>query len=571
LGGGEKMDRKLVGIFVFILLTAVPVLSVTGTINDDESCRDFSTDFNYAMQHILNQGGPQGEWQETAKFNASDGVLSDHLGVSVALDGDYALLGASGDDDNGDSSGSAYIFKRTSTGWEQEDKLLPSDGAEYDNFGSAVSISGDYAVVGTEDHATFGAVYIFKRDDTNWYQHAKLIDSDPVIYDYFGRSVSIEGEYLAVGAGSDDVQGVLGAGSVSIFKRNDTAWTLETKLVASDRQFDDRLGCSVSIYGVYAIGGAPYDDDNGDNSGSAYVFKRNDTGWTQMAKLLPTDGEKWDMFGNSVSINEDYAVVGSVGDDDNGDYSGAAYIFKRGGTTWYQHAKLTASDATEDAHFGESVSINGDTIIIGAHYDDDNGDNSGSAYVFKRVGTTWTEEAKLIASDGTPYDYFGKSVSTDGDYALVGSYSDDNGKGAGYVFTRKKAVPDLDCEGSLSWDNVKPGSTVRTFFTVENIGEPESLLDWEVESTPDWGTWTFTPVSGTDLSPDDGVIIVGVTVVAPDETNVEFSGEVKVVNSANSSDYCILQVSLVNSFNQHSNNMLVNRLLARFLRAFSIL
>ena len=267
------------------------------------------------------------------KITASDGGAVDQFGFSVSISGDYAIVGAFLDDDNGDDSGSAYVFKRTGSSWAEEAKLLASDGAADDGFGFSVSISGDYAVVGAA------------LDDDN----------------------------------GDN------SGSAYVFKRTGTIWSQEAKLLASDGAALDRFGFSVSISGDYAAVGAYFDDDNGDDSGSAYVFKRTGTSWAEEAKLLPSDGAADDLFGYSVSISGDYALVGARFDDDNGDDSGSAYLFKRTGTSWAQEAKLLASDGAAGDVFGHSVSISGNYAVVGAALDDDNGGDSGSAYVYSDI------------------------------------------------------------------------------------------------------------------------------------------------------------------------------------------
>ena len=218
----------------------------------------------------------------------------------------------------------------------------------------------------------------------------------------------------------------------------------EFKLTASDGAANDQFGYSVSISGDYAVVGVWYDDDNGVASGSAYVFKRSGTSWQQEAKLLPSDGAAGDNFGISVTISGDYVVVGAVLDGDNGNQSGSAYVFKRSGTSWTQEAKLLPSDGAANDRFGHSVSISGDYAVVGAFLDDDNGDGSGSAYLFKRSGTSWAQEAKLLPSDGAAVDFFGNSVSISGDYAVVGAIEDDdNGTDAGsaYIYSGRPDAP----------------------------------------------------------------------------------------------------------------------------------
>jgi len=223
-------------------------------------------------------------------------------------------------------------------------------------------------------------------------------------------------------------------------------WPEVDKLLASDGADHDRFGYSVSVSGDYAIIGAYYDDDKGSYSGSAYIFKYDGTVWYEQAKLTASDGAADDLFGHCVSISGDYAIIGAYLDDDHGSESGSAYIFKRDGETWYEQDKLTASDGAAGDVFGYSVSISGDYAIVGAWRDDDKGDDSGSAYIFKRDGSVWSEQVKLTASDGAAEDRFGYCVSVSGDYdyAIVGAYvDDDNGdySGSAYMFA---PCPDSD-------------------------------------------------------------------------------------------------------------------------------
>jgi len=210
---------------------------------------------------------------------------------------------------------------------------------------------------------------------------------------------------------------------------------------------------------------------------------------------------------------------------------------------WLEQDKLTASDGTSGDLFGYSVSIDGDYAIIGACGDDA---YTGSAYVFERDGGSWSEVAKLTASDGEVDDFFGWSVSIDGDYVIIGAIGDDSQVGSAYIFT--DLIPDLDCNGSLSWADVIAGSIVNGNIYIENVGDPDSLLDWEITEYPDWGEWTFDPQEGDNLLPGDGPVTVEVSVVAPvvppGKENEEFTGEVKITNKDNSSDWCVIDVYL---------------------------
>jgi hypothetical protein len=289
------------------------------------------------------------------------------------------------------------------------------------------------------------------------------------------------------------------------------------------------------------------------------VFTRSGTIWTEQAKLLASDGESDDYFGRSVSLNEDIILIGAKGDDTNGEDSGSAYVFTRLGTNWTEQAKLLASDGDPGDLFGVSVSILEDKILIGAPGDDDNGEDSGSAYIFTGSGTSWTQDCKLLSSDGATGDRFGSSVSISKNLALIGAYGDDDyglWSGSAYIFS--KLIPDLECIGSLSWIDILPGEIVTGFFEVVNVGEPISELDWEIESPPNWGTWTFVPSSGTGLTPEMGTLTVAVEVVAPNEVNTEFTGDIKVVNSEDSTDFDLVPVLLKTPRDKAFNKPILN-------------
>ena len=355
----------------------------------------------------------------------------DWFGESVSISGSYAIIGARGEGTGGwanyTDEGCAYIYIQNGATWEQQQKIVASDRASEDYFGYSVSISGDYAIVGApfddDDGSLSGSAYIFVRSGTTWTQQQKLVASDAAASDFFGTAVSISNDYAIVSAyGNDDAGN--SSGSAYIFVRSGTTWTQQQKLVASDAAIGDFFSWSLSISGDYAIVGAYSDDDSYNDSGSAYIFVRSGTTWTQQQKLVASDAAAADYFGNSVSISGDYAIVGMRNDDDDGYGSGSSYIFVRSGTTWTQQGKVVASDAASEDYFGNSVSISGDYAIVGAHKNDDAGNSSGSAYIFVRSGTTWTQREKLVASDATTGDWFGYSVSIDGTYAIVGAYQD---------------------------------------------------------------------------------------------------------------------------------------------------
>ncbi len=269
---------------------------------------------------------------------------------------------------------------------DQLAKLLPDDGAASDHFGFSVSISGTIAIVGAfadDDNGGFSSsAYLFDiSDPKNPVQFAKLLPTDGAA-GFFGTSVAISGATAIVGAWRDDDNGS-GSGSAYLF--DTTTGRQIAKLLPDDGAAGDHFGFSVSISGTIAIVGAFADDDNGGFSGSAYLFDISDPkNPVQFAKLLPTDGAAVDHFGFSVSISGATAIVGAAFHDDNGSGSGSAYLFDT--ATGQQIAKLLPSDGAVGDVFGASVSISGTTAIVGAWFDDDNGGFSGSAYLFDVAG-----------------------------------------------------------------------------------------------------------------------------------------------------------------------------------------
>ena len=273
----------------------------------------------------------------------------------------------------------------------EQAKLTAGDGSAVDHFGNSIAISGDTVVVGAradnDSGADSGSAYVYVRSGSIWSQQAKLTGSDGAADDFFGISVAVSGDTAVVGARNDDDSGA-DSGSAYVYVRSGSAWSQQAKLTAGDGATGDLFGLSVAVSGDTAVVGAVWDDDNGGNSGSAYVFVRSGSVWSEQAKLTPSDGAAGDQFGLSVAISGDTVVTGGDGDDDKGSSSGSAYVFVRSGSSWSEQAKLTPSDGAASDVFGRSVAISGDTAVVGAEFDDDKGSSSGSAYVFVRSGSS---------------------------------------------------------------------------------------------------------------------------------------------------------------------------------------
>ena len=396
---------------------------------------------------------------EVKKLLASDAQTLDNFGISVAVSGDTAVVGAWHEDAGGlFRAGAAYVFQRGQGGagnWGEVTKLTASDAQADDGFGYSVAVSGDTAVVGAiqEDPVgtDAGAAYVFQRDQggtNNWGEVKKLTASDAQAFDIFGYSVAVSGDTAVVGAFREDAGGS-NAGAAYVFQRNEGGadnWGEVTKLTASDAGAGDLFGYSVAVSGDTAIVGAYQEDAGGTDAGAAYVFERNEGGagnWGELKKLTASDAQAGDIFGVSVAVSGDTAVVGAFWEDAGGSDAGAAYVFQRdqGGTDdWGEVKKLIASDAGGSDFFGVSVAVSGDTAIVGAYGENAGDSQAGAAYVFGRNQggmDNWGEVTKLTASDAQAGDWFGFSVAVSGVAAVVGAPLEDAGgsnAGAAYVF-----------------------------------------------------------------------------------------------------------------------------------------
>ncbi|MCP5097454.1 MAG: hypothetical protein GY943_18060 [Chloroflexi bacterium] len=370
--------------------------------------------------------------EEHTKLTPSDSA-GNGFGRSVITNGEIIAVGASFDDDQDLDAGAVYIFHPSGSTWSEQTKLMASDGREGDGFGGKIAISGDTLVIGASGDDSLGsnsgAVYVFRRRRDVWIEQAKLTASDGEAYNQFGNTMAINERenIIVVGARGDDDLGE-NAGAAYVFQRSGSTWSEQIKLTASDGGASDLFGKSVAVDGNMIVVGAI------GNADAAYVFQLTSMGWVEQAKLTPNDSENSCMFGDSVAIRGSIIVVGDFcADDPAGGSPGAVHIFQRNGSNWLEQARFMASDRSGDDHFGFSVVINkrADTIIVGAplHTFDDNCCFQGAAYIIKRDGAEWQEQAKLISSDGLPFGIFGSSVAINKYTVVVGTHAN-----SAYVF-----------------------------------------------------------------------------------------------------------------------------------------
>jgi hypothetical protein len=364
-------------------------------------------------------------WLPEAEFSSSDGGSTDNFGESVAISGDTAVVGAPNVDiAPGFDQGAVYVFVRSGSSWIQQAKLQASDPGSIDNFGSSVAIYGNRIVVGCpqdviDGNLNRGSAYIFFRNGTTWTEQAKVTASDGNAEDFFGSSVDIQNTTAIIGARNAD-----GGGAVYIFNRSGGVWSETNKLVASDRANNDNFGVSVAISNSFLIIGASLDDHSGfTNIGSAYIFSGVDTIWNEITKLIPSDPEGDIRFGVRVDISNETAIIGATQDTVGGTFQrGSAYVFRRTSSDWTQEAKLTASDGAIQDLFGNSVAIENNVVVIGVLRKNISGNaDQGAVYVFERDNTTWTQTNKLFDSNGIAGDNFGTAVDISGTKIIVGT------------------------------------------------------------------------------------------------------------------------------------------------------
>ena len=436
---------------------------------------------------------------QQAKLVANDGAASDQFGSALAISGDTAVVGVPSDDVTFVDQGSAYVFVRSGTSWSLQQKLTILGGFANDHLGSSVAISGDTVVVGipnreSRGNKSQGIAVVFVRSNAAWSFQAELIPNDGAANDGFGTAVAISGDTVTVGAPNHRVGTKANQGTAYVFTRAGNQWAQQQMLFANDGEADDRFGYAVSLSGETLAVGAPFDSTGkNENQGSAYIFTRSGTVWTQRQKLLADDGAIFDRFGATLALGGETLVVGAPNNASDARFAntgqGAAYVFIHANNQWTQQQKLVASDGAAFDAFGTSVAVSGDVIAIGAPFDDFGASiNQGTVYVFARNGSTWTQQRLLTGEDSAPNDSFGAAVALSGATLLTGAVVSDIGtqanQGAAYVFAinatpyaqQTPFTPDANTAGNwfgtaiaVSGDTVAVGAPRETVGT--NAGQ----------------------------------------------------------------------------------------------------
>lgn len=382
----------------------------------------------------------------------NNGASNDVFGSAVDISGDFLVSGAPlKNNGNQSNTGEVYIYEKSGADWNLMTSITASDREADDRFGTSVAIDGNRVVVGApfdDDIAnSTGAVYIFEYDGTNWNEITKLTDPALQANDEFGHDVSINGDWIAIGVPKDDDLNA-NSGAVWMYEFDGTNWTYHSTLTSAFTEFGEELfGYSVSVNGARLAVGSPLDDDAATDAGNAFIYDYDGTNWNFTEKLVPSDGGNSFSFGFDLELDQDQVIVGAYGGNPNLLSAGAAYIYQFDGSNWNEQQIIFSNDATADDWFGYKVGIDGETAIMSAINDDDNGTSSGSVYVYRWDQTEWIQEFKVISNDGNNGDEYGNAIAIDDLDFIVGAYKRDisgSNSGKGYAYSLCSYKPEFD-------------------------------------------------------------------------------------------------------------------------------
>lgn len=371
------------------------------------------------------------------RFTSPEAFEQQQFGRSVAVDGNTAVIGAPNFAfGQNDGFGAAYVYARTNSGWQFQQKLTPFDAAPQKYFGMSVAVSGNTIVVGahadTNAGPVSGAAYVFELINGTWLFKQKLTGSENSTGDAFGLSVAIDGETIVCGAWGNapsEPFNQFGFGTAYVFKLIGNHWLETQKLSASDASENKAFGITCAIDGDTIIVGATNDSEFKPFAGAVYVFEFDGSAWHETDKLHAQNPDPQVVFGHSLDVSGDTIVVASVGRADPPLRFGAAYIFRRTPSGWHQQKKITTDEVVVDGRpenmgqFGLTVAVSGDRVVVGSPNDPTINYWSGSAFVYRRNGeSSWALDQHIFPSDAARDDSFSAAMALDGDTLLVGSW-----------------------------------------------------------------------------------------------------------------------------------------------------
>ncbi|RPI00645.1 MAG: T9SS C-terminal target domain-containing protein [Calditrichaeota bacterium] len=426
---------------------------------------------------------------------ADPGAMRDHFGSAVAMDSSLLIIGAPGTMTDRAGRGQVYLFRREAAQWIQDDVLTGIDTAPFDLFGSAIAYCQDFILVGAQGDSLYnrftGAAFLFKQVDGRFVQKGLFRSPSLIPRDLYGFSLAISPNYCVIGAPRDGGTAPA-SGAVYVYKphsKKPDQWVLDAKLTPADGKSLDAFGCALALSGERLLIGACSSDSPLKSDGAAYIFEKIDNSWRQVIKFQPPDGTLRNMFGASVDIDGDWAVVGAFKDDVLDFDAGSAYVYHRANDMWQQNVKLTAVDADSGDYFGFSVALLGNYLVVGAPGDNGNGIDAGSVYSFLLGDEGWDQKAKKSASDQMFKDKFGAAVAISEKTTAVAAprkkIDEKIGQGAVYLYDN---IDDLALPVTLSefTATVVNGGVLLRWVTqseIDNLGfiiqRREASRNWE--------------------------------------------------------------------------------------------
>lgn len=411
-----------------LALTAHCILSTScgSTTNDDFTSNARTTVFSTHFDSKSNALPPSHDvlsWKEHQHVSAFDAAAYERFGAAVAVDGDTALVGIPADRVGVyDQRGSVHVFTRIGTTWQFTFRLVAADGMSYDKFGTAVALSGDTAFIGAPGRdLTRGAVYAFARATNQWIYRQTLTASDKAQGDGFGTSMALDGDTLVVGTPSANIAMNDEQGAAYAFTRVGDVWTEQQKLFVPNGSRGDEFGTSVAISGETIVVGAPciFTTVLNPGPGAAHAFTRNNGTWTLEQTLTPSNGVAKNHFGTSVVVAGNTAVVSSPGSVFGMNYfQGSAYVYGRIGNTWTEVQQVSSSNGQWNDRFGSALAFSGTTLLAGSA---GTGANPSAVYAFELVGGMFAERQKVTPLSRTLDDFFGAAIGLSGTTAIVGA------------------------------------------------------------------------------------------------------------------------------------------------------
>ena len=543
--------------------------AIIGASFDDGNCA--GTGINCGAAYVFTRSSAGSSWTQQQKLKAEDASSNDRFGNSVALNNDSIVVGASHHDGScggtGINCGAAYVFIRSGSSWVQQQKLVAEDADFDDRFGHSVALNNDTVVIAApRDNESCsgtdiwcGAAYVFIRSGNSWNQQQKLFTENANDSDNFGVSVALDGNTLIIGADQTD-DSCLGTdsncGTAYVFTRSGNNW-VQQKMLLAKSTLSNHFGSSVALDGNTALIGASFDEKSCSGvdirCGAAYVFTRFEKRWSFQQKLVAEDANGYAEFGTSVSLDGDTALIGARLDGasckETNTRCGAAYVFIRSGNHWTQHQKLVAEDPAHNSVFGGTVALNGNTLLIGAEFDNGFCISCGSVYIFTRSGNSWSQQQKLISEDGDGFHQFGSAVAIDGDDILIGAAGDDQncnfGCGAAYVYTRSGNSWTLQQKlvASDSEDGASFGSSTALYGDTLLIGAPSDDGSCQGEAVNCGAAYVFTR-SGASWIQQQKIVAEDVSMhdgfrdYANFGKAVALEGDIAVINANNYNELC---------------------------------